>query len=434
MSALGKKEQRKLAIIGLDGVPYDLLRTLIRDGVMPALEDIVQEGILRKMRSSIPAVSSVAWSSVITGTNPGQHGIFGFTDLAAGSYRLCFPNYAHLKIRPFWEQDQSRRAIIINVPSTYPVRPMNGVHIAGFVAPSLDKTVYPPEWRDRLAAMEYEVDVDSSTAHQSTDLFLRKLDQSLEKRMQVAISLIEEPWDTFMLVFTGTDRLLHFLWAALQDEAHPFHDRVVSYFGKVDRSIEMLVERLGDDVPLVMLSDHGFEHLQCQVNINYVLRREGFLSFRQNPPRSMNDIAEDTVAFALDPGRVYLHLRDRFPRGRVRPHERERILQELETALRELRVEGRPAVKDVVCGQEIYHGPQASRGPDLVAVPNEGIEFKAGVKAEAEVEEPGPFTGKHREDNAFLFVRAADKFAALPEKSTVEGVKAILDALVGPPR
>ena len=55
--------------------------------------------------SSIPEISSVAWSSAITGVNPGKHGIFGFTDLAKGSYITTFPNYLALKAPAFWEQD-----------------------------------------------------------------------------------------------------------------------------------------------------------------------------------------------------------------------------------------------------------------------------------------------------------------------------------------
>ena len=89
-------------IIGLDGVPSRLIKDLTKSGVMPNMNRMGSEGILRQMRSTIPDVSSVAWSSIITGANPGQHGIYGFTDVSFGSYRLSFLNFNSLKIPPFW--------------------------------------------------------------------------------------------------------------------------------------------------------------------------------------------------------------------------------------------------------------------------------------------------------------------------------------------
>lgn len=419
-------ERTRVVIVGLDGVPYELIRDLAAEGVMPVLNELFSEGPLFRMASSVPAVSSVAWSTVVTGVNPGVHGIFGFTDVADGSYRLIFPNFTNLKATPFWEQELFGRSVVLNVPSTYPARPMNGVHVAGFVAPDLAKAVYPPALVERLRSWGYEVDVDASTAHQSMELFLCKLNQTLEARTRALLSLLEEPWDTFMAVFTGTDRLLHFLWPAVVDSEHRYHREAVEYFRNVDRSIGQLLERLEGDEALVMLSDHGFEGLRLQVNINRFLAKEGFLKFRQEPPRSLNDIAEDSVAFALDPARIYLHREGRYPRGKVRENQEEKALQRLEEALAELQVDSRPAVARVYRKEELYRGPEAHRGPDLVLVPAEAVEFKAGLRAEAVAEPAGLFTGKHRGDNAFLFVRASSGDCPVSEAPSVEDVKAAL--------
>ena len=60
----------KTVIIGLDGVPFDLLNDLAESGVMPNTASLIANGTFKKMQSSIPEVSSVAWSSIITGRNP----------------------------------------------------------------------------------------------------------------------------------------------------------------------------------------------------------------------------------------------------------------------------------------------------------------------------------------------------------------------------
>ena len=123
----------KTVIIGLDGVPFGMIKDFAETGVMPHMAEVISKGIFKQMRSSIPEVSCVAWSSMITGQNPAAHGIFGFMDLRPDSYKMTFPNYTTLKSPPFWEE-WTGQSVIINVPGTYPVRGMNGVHIAGFVA------------------------------------------------------------------------------------------------------------------------------------------------------------------------------------------------------------------------------------------------------------------------------------------------------------
>ncbi len=127
-------DQKRTIIIGLDGVPCGLLKDLTDQGIMPNTRDIISQGTLRRMRSSIPEISSVAWSSVITGKNPAEHGIFGFTDFPPNTYRLSFPNASCLKTSTFWEADSQNRHIIVNVPSTYPAKPLNGVLISGFAS------------------------------------------------------------------------------------------------------------------------------------------------------------------------------------------------------------------------------------------------------------------------------------------------------------
>jgi len=87
----------RTVIIGLDGVPFSMIKHFCETGIMPNTAALLSQGIFRKMHSSIPEVSSVAWSSMITGTNPGQHGIFGFMELAPGSYKMRFPNALFLQ-------------------------------------------------------------------------------------------------------------------------------------------------------------------------------------------------------------------------------------------------------------------------------------------------------------------------------------------------
>ena len=273
-----------MVIIGLDGMPYRLIEDLSKSNIMSNTRAIILRGVFRQMESSIPEISSVSWSSIITGTNPGHHGIFGFTEIPTGTYRLSFPNSNNLKIPPFWKHEGNDRSIIINVPFTYPASSLNGVLIAGFVALNLEKATFPPSLVPQLNEMDYHIDVDSNKAHKSLDLFLKDLDRTLQARISVYRYLWDkEDWQTFMLVFTGTDRLAHFLWNAYEDKSHKYHYAFLDHLRQIDEVIGEIANRMNKDDSLVLLSDHGFELLESDVYINFFLNQEGFLRFKKNP-------------------------------------------------------------------------------------------------------------------------------------------------------
>ncbi len=418
----------RTVIIGLDGMPYGLMKNLSESGVMPNTREIIRNGTFRQMESSIPEISSVAWSSVITGTNPGGHGIFGFTDIPHGTYRLSFPNFNNLKGTPFWNREGSGRSAIINVPSTYPATPLNGVLIAGFVALDLEKATYPPSLIPELKNMNYQIDVDASKAQRSMDLFLEDLDRTLKARIEVYRHLWDkEDWETFMLVFTGTDRLAHFLWDAYEDESHKYHPAFLNHLHQIDGAIGEIAGRLSRNDTLIMLSDHGFELSEVDVNINFLLHKEGFLKFKNDTPKSLADIDYGTRAFALDPARIYVNLENKYPRGNVKPEEKETLLSELESCLDSLEVDGKKVIERICRKEEIYKGPYIEQAPDLILLSHKGFNLKGNIKA-SNLTGKGIFTGKHSQKDAFLLINKPAE-AIMPEKPCVDDVVGIMDNL-----
>lgn len=391
-------------MIGLDGVPYRLLNDLAQKGVMPNVRRIIADGFFRPLASTIPEVSSVAWSSIITGKNPGEHGIFGFTDIPPHTYRLSFPNFNSLKAEPFWHGNEGR-AVIMNVPSTFPAKEMNGVHISGFVSLDLMRSVYPQSLLPQLKAMNYQIDVDSAKAHKSMQLFLKNLEQTLEARINVYQYLWErEKWQTFMLVFTGTDRLMHFLWDAYEDESHRYHADFVKHFCRIDDEIGMMLSQLKPNDSFLLMSDHGFERLDKNVYVNAVLRQAGFLCIPGDSDSNFGQLNEKTCAFSLDPARIYIHKKDKYPRGRIKKNEIEKLIQEIAAVFQSLEIDGKPVCKRIYRKEEIYSGPYSADAPDLVLIGNEGINFHSSLKATT-VHDRGIFTGKHTHYDAFLLVK-----------------------------
>ncbi|MCK4327420.1 MAG: alkaline phosphatase family protein [Candidatus Diapherotrites archaeon] len=403
----------RTVVIGIDGVPYGMMETLSDKGIMPNFKDLRSQGTFAQMKSTLPEVSSASWATIITGENPGEHGIYGFTELMPGTYNMFFPNYMHLQAKPYWER--GGRHVVINVPMTYPAREMNGVHIAGFVAPDLEKAVYPASALPALQEMGYKVDVDTEKAKESKLLFMSELNKTNEARIKAYRHFWEkEKWDMFTFVFTGSDRLGHYLWDAYEDDGHEFHQGFLDYFARVDEVIGEITGKMGEDDRLVIISDHGMEKAKTNVNINALLEEAGLLKLGEG--RGYGRIAEGTRAFAMEPSRIYVHREGRYPRGSVAKADEEKVVDEIGALFK-----GQEFVKRVFRRDEIYRGKNIGNAPDIVLLCESGWNLRAQIGGEKMY--PSPLAGHHTYEDAFILTNAK-----VPEGPSVEDVtKAIGD-------
>jgi predicted AlkP superfamily phosphohydrolase/phosphomutase len=219
----------------------------------------------------------------------------------------------------------------------------------------------------------------------------------------------EDAWDYFEIVFTGTDRLHHYLWPAVIHPEHPHHQNVLEYYRQIDRVINKMTTTFrkspADDENIFFLSDHGFCAIQQEVYLNAWLEKERFLRFAKSQPQGLEDISPKAVAFALDPNRIYLHYRDRYPNGQVKRSEAKPIKEQIIHKLRKLEYQGRKVVREVFQAKDIYSGPLAAKGPDLVVVSEPGFDLKGSVrKKEIFGRTPG-LHGMHTWDDAFFLAK-----------------------------
>lgn len=417
---LGKKTPR-LFFLGLDGTPHHLLEKLTADGVMPNYARILSQGTSRQMSTTLPDVSSVAWSTWMTGTNPAKHQVFGFTDHQPRSYKMYFPNHQHLKGAPIWDVvgSQNRRSVILNIPGSYPAKPMNGVLVAGFVAIDLAKATYPPAHVAKLREFGYKADVDARKAAEGWDLFFEELHDVLRARREAIFHFLKtEEWDLFVAAVTGTDRLQHFLWEAFSNPGHEHHGDFLDYYRKVDALIGEIDAHLGPDFPLMVMSDHGFTDLVHEVYLNHWLVEEGYLSW-EAPAAERSDVSTisgESRAFCLDPGRIYIHSRDRHPKGPVNTAEYRAIRDEIQARLLGLTDPGHGDAKviaQVHRKEDIYTGAYLSQAPDLVCVPHDGYDLKGSVKDERLFGNK-QFTGMHTQYGGHVYVRGHQIHTATP--------------------
>src|SRR2546423_12739725 len=86
------KKDPKVVIIGLDAATWTLIRPWMAEGGMPNLAKLMKEGVSGSLRSILPPITPPAWTSFMTGKNPGKHGVFHFIETAPESYAMNYAN------------------------------------------------------------------------------------------------------------------------------------------------------------------------------------------------------------------------------------------------------------------------------------------------------------------------------------------------------
>jgi uncharacterized sulfatase len=418
----------RVAFFGIDGVPYSLIAD--NPDTFPNLTALAREGSSGAIDSIVPPESSACWPALTTGVNPGQTGVYGFQDRENGSYDTYVPMGQDVRATRIWDRvaDDGRDATVMNVPVTFP--PQRNVQrmVSGFLSPSVEKASYPDELRNDLESSNYRIDVNAKLGHDDDKSeFMEDAHETLDARYEAFRRYVEkDDWDLFFGVFMTTDRVNHFLFKDYERDGEN-KEAFLEFYEKVDSYLGRLREALPDDVTMVVASDHGFTSLDYEVHFNAWLQEEGWLSYRNEDHDSLDDISEETRAYSLIPGRFYINLEGREPRGVVPQEEYESTRAELKSTLESLEgPDGNPVADRVVTREEAFRGDHDDIAPDLVVVPNHGFDLKAGFKSDEDVFGVGPRNGMHSFDNASLFI---DDDARVADADLFDIAPTLLDLL-----
>lgn len=296
-------------VIGLDGGEWDVINPLMEKGKLPNLAKLIQAGVSGPLESVTPPVSPPAWNSIQTGTNPGKHGIFDFSTFDE-DYNRKGINSSDRRATPFWEvmNDEGTTTGLFKVPFTYPPDAVEGFMVTGFPTPnSVDDFATPQTLVERVGPVGDLF--EDGTLHQAGnyEAFKRNLIQVAERQTDIFIELLRDKNPEFsMTVYDGSDRIQHFFWKYF-DESHPRHDpdsslvgAIEQYYATVDSGIGRLLNEIGDDCDVIVLSDHGFGPLSYDIYIDEWLENEGFLSRRSKV--SPKKVADGVLATTIKAG------------------------------------------------------------------------------------------------------------------------------------
>ncbi len=483
----------KLLVIGVDGAPYPLIDQWARAGHLPNLAGLIARGGFGVLRSTIPVHSPTAWASFITGLNPGQHGVFDFVRREPDSYKLSVVRADQYPGASIWRllSEQGRQVGVMNVPMTYPPEPVNGFLISGLGTPDSSRYTYPTPLQDELEADGYRVNKKFFFVRDRQEEWLADIHAMTDKRGQTAVRLLrEQPWDFFMVVFRNSDEICHFYWHHM-DESHPQHDpaapshhktAILDLYRRIDHWVGEVVAAAGEDVNVVVMSDHGAGPLYRDVFLNEWLIQEGHLKLREAAaggrgwlgamqrlgltrarisdtltrldmhwletaikralgdriyvlPRDERPEFHNAIEWSVTTaysfgyyGQIFINLRGREPQGIVPPEQYEALRDEIAQRMMGIvdPADGLPVVDHVYKKEELYHGHYLEDAPDLLAImrgltyiTRMGYEF-AGERGVLFREPYTDETGGHRLEGILIAAGPDIAPGALPERPIVD--------------
>lgn len=450
---------RSVLIIGLDGATFDVLDPLIAEGRLPHLEGVMNEGASGRLRSTTPPITPAAWTTFLTGKQPGSHGIIDFERYDVHTHRLAFNSTRCLDhVRNIWQilGDRGFRVGSVNVPMTYPPIPVNGFLVSGFETPGPGSDfVYPPGLKSEILARWPDPTLRSKWRRKPLGgdrLFAANLDymsRSFHQGAAMTRWLGDRlGWDVAMVVLKLVDNLQHKTWKYIDprwaDRRPKRREMVKDCFAEMDAAVGDLLDYAAQREAAVMIvSDHGHGSLEGKVQPNRLLLDWGYLVLEAGGAqgvtrgrhlwdrlrgRTQRFARDDSVAhdLAVDfsrtracvmhagmAGFLYINLQGRQPCGIVPPEEYESLRDELRarflgTECQTLDPAGRPVplFPEVHKPEELYGCRRADQPwlPDLILIPHESLAVIRKIRGRRAVNwlPYARIEGTHRPDGIFV--------------------------------
>lgn len=374
----------RVLIIGLDCLTPQLVFDRWLNN-LPNISKMTRSGIWGKLESTIPCITVPAWTSMATGKDPGELGVYGFRNRKDYSYdKLFYANSLAVKQPTIWNilSRNHKSSVIIGVPQTYPVKPLNGCMIGCFLTP--DETAdfaYPTELKAEIndIADGYKIDIKDFRTDNKQWL-LDQIYLMTEKRFKVVKNWLNtKEYDLFMFVEMGPDRLHHGFWGMCEPTHNKFNpnsefvDAIKDYYTYLDKKIGEILAVLDNNTTVFLVSDHGARNMVGGICVNEWLIQNNLLAVKEYPSAvtklTMDNIVWDKTYCWAEGGyyaRVFFNVRGREPMGIIEPDKydsfRLKLKQEFEAIVDE---KGYNINTKVFIPQEIYHVTNGIP-PDLI--------------------------------------------------------------------
>ncbi len=380
------RRRRRLLFTGWDSASPQLAFDSFASE-LPTLGALRREGSWGELRSCIPCITVPAWSSMLSGRDPGELGLYGFRQRMAGSYlQQCLSDSRSLR-HPRAQDlagETGLDCLVMGLPQTWPVQPLRGHLVSGPLTPGLDAVcTWPAVLRQELRQLApgYRFDLPDFRSWDKARLLQTLIDMAEQQHRVFCHLLRTKPWDFALQVHMGLDRAQHVFWSD-HDPQHRSHapggrwrHALRDFYVMLDRMFGELVELAGDDCDVLLVSDHGAKRMDGGICVNEWLWREGWLRLKgDSPPGQLSTLSglevdwANTRAWAEGGycGRVWLNRLGRELQGSVSAAEAPALLDELCAGLIAIRgPDGQSLPTQVFRPVEIYREVRGL-APDLL--------------------------------------------------------------------
>lgn len=422
---------RKNIIIGLDGATWEIINYLIDENIMPTFGNFKKNGCYGELKSTILPITPAAWTSMMTGCTPPKTGIYSFTKSIGNNntYQKDIVNGDDIKVPTMWEvlSSYGRNVVSVNVPMTFPPKPVNGIIISGMMTPGEEKNfTYPRNLKIELAenGIDYRIDTYLHRNHNKlqdddfvkqlhsngAEIFFKDLNELFDIRKRTIKYLMQKKsWHYFMFVIIGMDRIQHHFWDYIKNPELDFkiNDNIKKYYKKIDEFVGEIVLKFRNTSNIFIVSDHGFTKYYGTFDTNGWLLKKGYLTIKEKKISEWKTILKNflkkyninvkklagyflnekktsklklsasnidwfhTLAYSGSPNGINLNLKGRETLGIVEPIRYDEIREKIIYDFKNITdPNGIKIVKDALKKENVYNEAASDSIPDII------LEFK----------------------------------------------------------
>jgi len=277
-------DKPRIFVLGIDGGSWNLIDRFISNGSLPNFKKLKEKGAWGNLISSLPPVTYPAWKCYSTGKNPAKFGVFAWVGIDFGKNRMEVYDSRDFKSKEIWDYlgEAGYSCGVINMPSTFPPKKINGFMVGDILSHMNMVFTYPPGLKKELIRSGYKIRPD----YEFTLGFFEKALPEFKKtiKSQFDLALKKMPSTDFMhLTIFHTDQAQHFLWNFMDDEKSPYKGYLEEVWKEMDLNLGRLLKKLPKDTYLIIMSDHGFCMQKNVFYINKWLENEGYLVSKKDP-------------------------------------------------------------------------------------------------------------------------------------------------------
>ena len=291
----------RVLLIGWDAADWKVINPLMDAGKMPNVQRLVENGAMAQIATLRPLLSPMLWTSIATGKRAFKHGVHGFAEPTPDGRGVQPVTNLSRKCKALWNilHQNDLRSIVTGWWPSHPAEPIDGVMVSNHYQtvrgplekgwPMLPGAVHPPDLASALAELRFHPDEVLPSMIEPFIPLCKEIDQEKDHRLasymktlcecvsihSAATWLLEnEAWDFFAVYYDAIDHFCHgFMRYHPPRQEHIserdfelYHNVVSQAYQFHDQMLGTLLHLAGDDVRVILMSDHGFhpDHLRPQ--------------------------------------------------------------------------------------------------------------------------------------------------------------------------